>query len=113
MFGLVAQHLKPSVNIPLHIVCVGFRVPFGLAFNRHGRSMGCSRQEPPSSGISATANRWKREGGGRLLILALLPSFLPVLGLSVFLLTLDREPDTGALQPAAVAYGVPASFAGR
>ena len=63
-------------------------------------------------GISTTANHWKREGGGRLLILALLPSFLPVLGLSVFLLTLDREPDTGALQPAAVAYGVPASFAG-
>lgn len=63
-------------------------------------------------GISATANRSKREGGGRLLILALLPSFLPVLGLSVSLLTLDREADTGALQPAAVAYGVPASFAG-
>src|SRR5207245_2606330 len=64
-------------------------------------------------GISATANRWKREGGGRLLILALLPSFLPVLGLSVSLLTLDRGADTGiALQPAAVAYGVPASFAG-
>jgi len=64
-------------------------------------------------GISATANHWKREAGGRLLILALLPSFLPVLGLSVSLLTLDRGADTGiALQPAAVAYGVPASFAG-
>src|SRR5437667_7827569 len=57
-------------------------------------------------GISATANHWKREAGGRLLILAFLPSFLPVLGLSVSLLTLDREADTGALQPAAVAYGV-------
>src|SRR2546422_9088982 len=64
-------------------------------------------------GISATANRCKREGGGRLLILALLPGVLPVLGLSVSLLTLDRGADTGiALQPAAVEYGVPASFAG-
>jgi len=64
-------------------------------------------------GISATANWWKGEGGGRLLILALLPGVLPVLGLSVSLLTLDRGADTGiALQPAAVAYGVPASFAG-
>ena len=67
----------------------------------------------PRPWISATENRWKREAGGRLLTLTLLPCVLPILGLSVLFLTLDRGTDTGiVLQPAAVAYGVPASFAG-
>jgi hypothetical protein len=67
----------------------------------------------PRPRISATDSVWKGAAGGRLLTLILLPCVLPILGLSVSFVTLDREADGGvALQAAAVAYGVPASFAG-
>lgn len=47
------------------------------------------------------------------LVLLLLPCVLPILGLTISLLMLDRGVGGGiALQPAAVAYGVPATFAG-